>query len=373
MVILYMLRDPLLEAEISKRYRVEPGVRVPKYPQGLQLLRSLSPRPGAVIIADGLALNHSEGDLVGTVHEIRSQYRDVTVVVVTEDPNLHVREAHATVFLRLGKIEEAVAEIGRVLGLEERRGRRAWTVGVISNKGGEGKTTVAVGTALAMRELSRREGDKARILIVDLDLSDGNVAHSLGLDGDLPDLMALFEAERLTEACIREHIVPVQRFGVDALLAPLEVGAFLRVDSRELVQLRARLVDWYDVIVFDHNSDLTAKLNLVNLAACDRIVAVMTPTRYGVEGMRRLIPALATFVETERVRIVLNMALPEDRALVRELEREFGVRVIGAVPTGEGELRAFRQAQACGYPIPMRGRVWKEFRTIAEQLLEEMP
>lgn len=383
--ILYMMRDATLETAIGARYRVGSGSRVDTYPWGLQALRQQKPAPFAVVIADGLALDHSEGDLIGTVHEIRTERdggREMLIVVVTQNPDLQVREADAVVVLRPGRLEEAADQIAQTLRLTPKAVQEALTIGFISNKGGEGKTTVAAGLCMALtetlRDRARREHrPEPRTLLADLDLSDGNVGHCFGLDQGRPDLAALLgfdpQKERMSEQRIREHIVPVLHAGLDVLLAPLAPGAFLRVTSAAFTQIRSRLVGWYDLIGFDHNSQLMEKLNLVSLAACGLVVAVMSPTKYGYEGMRRLIPTLRSFKDLAEVRIVVNMALPEDRQVVKDLEREFQVPVLGLIPTGTSEIRDFRHAQHEGLPVP-RGRssVWKALREMAEKLCKEL-
>lgn len=383
-----MTRDGKLAEELADRYRVGTPIVVPSYPLGLQVLRAAGEEVYAVIVADGLALNHSEGDPVATVHEIRKTWPDVLLVVITENSSLTVREADGTVLLRGGRLAEAADEIAKILSLESKMAAHV-TYGFVSNKGGEGKSSVAMGTTLALLEVLRRRAQKEkrpepRGLIWDLDLTDGDVdilaGVGLGLDDregeqiemQLPDLLMLLDTRTQSEARIREHIVP-SKFGVDLLLAPLDLGALMALEKTEFLQLRRRLVEWYDLVSFDHNSQMDWQVNLESLANCDVVIAVMTPTRHGVRGMKRLLPTLDGVVERRRIRIVLNMGLPEDRKLLPRIEERFGVPVLGMIPTGTDEIRAFRLAQAEGRPVPMKGKVWQTYLEIAEKLAAELP
>lgn len=387
--ILYMARDGSLAAALAECYRVGTPIVVPTYPLGLQVLRSAAADIYAVIVSDGLALNHSQGDCVATVHEIRQTYKDVLVVVVTENASLTVREADGTVLARTGQEAQAADEIAKLLSLEPKVAARARTYGFVSNKGGEGKSSVAMGTTLALLDVlgKRAQRDKRpapRGLIWDLDLTDGDVdllaGVGLGLDDEdgeqvemkLPDLLALLDTRTMTEARIRQHIV-ASKAGVDLLLAPLDLGALMALEKTEFLQLRGRLVEWYDIVAFDHNSQMDWQVNLESLATCDVVVVVMTPTRHGVRGMKRLLPTLDGVVDRSRLRLVLNMGLPEDRGLLPKIEARFQVPVLGMIPTGSDEIRDFRRAQAKGQAVPMRGKVWDAFLKIAEKLAAELP
>ncbi len=385
--ILYMLSDEGLAAEVKKRYRATTAGVVATYPAGLGLLRSLRPEPTAVVLEDGLALDHSQGDPLGAVHEVRGWSNDITVVVVTENPDLQMREADAVVTIHHDRLAEAADAIAQALGLEARVTKRAKAVGFVSDKGGEGKSSLCMGTMLALQEVLRKQAQKHRtaqplLCTVDLDLSDGN--QEILADG-LPeeqisdiDLMLhpADEEQEVNVEWIKRNIVH-SRLGLDAVLAPCELGTLTALKKEEFLRLRARLLEWYDVLAFDHNSQMESLINATSLGMCDRIIIVMTPTRYGTRGTQRLLPRLTSLLHIGNVRLVVNQALPEDRnkKFVRELEETFALQegsVLGMIPGGTDEMRAFRNAQKAGLPVPMKGPIWNEFLAIAEKLARDL-
>lgn len=391
--ILYMLPDTAgkktLDGEIARLYRVGLGDRASNYPMGLGMLKLMPQPPFAVVIADGLAMNHSQGSPTQAVHDARQYRGDLRIVVVTANPDLRLREADKVIVTAPGEFAEAAHEVARFLGLAPRAVRQAWNIGFVSDKGGEGKSTVAMGLTLAMHTVlteraKRHELPAPRLALIDLDLSDGN-ADILVADRkreDLPDMMTLLDPEeQLTVERIRAHMVSTA-LGIDVLLAPLELGMLMGITGETFGQVRKPILNWYDIVAVDHNSNMDAQVNAASLDVCDRIIAVLTPTVYGVQGMRRLLPRLSSLphLDMANVRFVLNKALPEDRKLVAEFEAEFEVPCLGVLMGGTEEIRAFREAQRKGLPVPMRKKgllggstVWDSFLEMAEKLLAEMP
>jgi flagellar biosynthesis protein FlhG len=140
-------------------------------------------------------------------------------------------------------------------------------VGVISGKGGVGKTNLAVNVAIAARELG------ARVLVVDGDLGLANVDVLLGLTpsrsaADVLDGRAAL-GDVVTQGPRGIHVLPAAAARKDlTALRPRELAALL-------VPL-FRAAQAYDLVLVDTGAGIGPSV-LGLAAACERLLLVTTP------------------------------------------------------------------------------------------------
>jgi pilus assembly protein CpaE len=144
-------------------------------------------------------------------------------------------------------------------------------VTVFAAKGGCGKTTLAANLAAVLN----RDG-ASRVCLLDLDLTFGDVASSLGLvaSRSLVDVAAGF----------RSALTPFAP-GLDCLLAPVRPGDSERVAPGLVGDLLGELPRWYDHIVIG----TPARFSPLVLAALDRThhqVLLTTPERPALRNLR---------------------------------------------------------------------------------------
>lgn len=140
-------------------------------------------------------------------------------------------------------------------------------VGVISGKGGVGKTNLAVNVAVAARELG------ARVLLVDGDLGLANVDVLLGLTPSRSGADVLAHQVALSEAISEGprgiHVLPAASAREDlCALRPRELAALL-------VPL-FRAAERYELVLIDAGAGIGPSV-LGLAAACDRLLLVTTP------------------------------------------------------------------------------------------------
>jgi pilus assembly protein CpaE len=171
----------------------------------------------------------------------------------------------------------------------------------VSNKGGVGKSTLAVNVACG---LARRFPDD-EVLLVDLSLQLGTCALMLDISPATTILDAVHERERLDETLLR-HLTIRHASGLRLLAAPDDAVEAAEIDdeavSRVLTMARRRfkyiLVDTFPVL----DSVVMAVLDLSDLA-----FVVAQTTAPSIAGLARFLPVLEGLgVSASRQRIVVN-------------------------------------------------------------------
>jgi chromosome partitioning protein len=153
------------------------------------------------------------------------------------------------------------------------------TLAVCNQKGGVGKTTIA----LLLADAASRRGE--RVLLVDLDPqanATGASAVDLGGGATLADV--LVDPRRRT---LRDAIRP-SPWGLDVAVSSVELASKERnrrmADEHDLQRLLATLSDEYDLVVVDSPPSLGV-LTVNALAAAEAYLVVADPTRFALDGV----------------------------------------------------------------------------------------
>jgi len=204
------------------------------------------------------------------------------------------------------------------------------TVALLSGKGGTGKTLVTanLGAALAM--------DGLKVACVDFDIKMADLALVYGLgQAELQYNIAGY----LDGECRMEDLLhPVD--GVDGLWV-LPGGAELayvqRADRRKLLLLLDYLARSFDFVLLDTASGLDDD-HITAVQAADYVILVTQPKLTAVEDGRRvkyIVELMGTKVKmpTHLLGIVVTrFDMPDSHYSLSEMEMEFGLPVLGAIP-----------------------------------------
>jgi pilus assembly protein CpaE len=211
-------------------------------------------------------------------------------------------------FLRRPVSSSELAELLR--RIERLNGRAAGRVGKIacfvSNKGGVGKSTLAVNAAcgLAMRH-------PEKVLLVDASLQMGVCASLLDLTPTASLTDVAREADRLDETLIQQLATP-HGSGLHLLAAPANAVEAAEVDDEVLSRTLTLARRVYDFVIVD-TFPVLERVVVAVLDLSDRVYVVLeniVPTLLGTVKLVEVLRGLG--VTEERLRIVLNryMSLP---------------------------------------------------------------
>lgn len=220
-------------------------------------------------------------------------------------------------------------------------------IAVTSNKGGSGKTTIALSLATYLghaSENSVREGLEDRplkIIIVDFDVRDGQVGFLTG--HTTPTMLDLIKASPLTEDAVKDVIIHNSDLKIDMLLAP-KMPAYADELTmpfyRDLLRLLRRE---YDYIIVDTSVNyLDPLLEKVTYPDADAIIFVCDYVIQALLGMGRFFASIKNasrsrepgeFIDPEKFGIVVNKTL-QDTSLNKNMlvKAAQGIPILANLP-----------------------------------------
>ena len=234
---------------------------------------------------------------------------------------------------------------------------------VYSAKGGVGKTTVAINMAAALADR-----DRARVLVVDLDLQFGDIAIVLGLQNEVKNIGQLaphatdLSAEHLSRA------VASYQGKFDVLLAPDTPDQAEQMSGDLVTSILSVARAEYDYVVVDSPPAFTDEI-LAAFDVSDLQILVTTPD---LPSMKNLVVATDTLNriglhEVPRVGLI-NRYPPDSNLGKKTLEagvsKVTGALVVETIP----ELAAVAASSVnggCAYHAPFSAKVKKAFNGLA--------
>lgn len=316
-----------------------------------------SRRPGLVIVEMG----SDAGELVRFAREVSTEAPECEIVATYRadafGPEAPVSDAiiagvRAGVrdFLRRPLSTEDLQRIlDRLPDSEEgvASGRSAGRVVCLtSNKGGVGKTTIAVNLAC---RLARSAPD--RVLLVDASLQLGICAQLLDLDPSVTLLDAVREIDRIDETLLRE-IALRHDCGLHVLPAPPDAVAASEVGEEGLARVLAVARRSYDFVVVDTFPVLDGAVIAI-LDLCDLACVVFQSTIPCVLGIERYLRVLDDVgLPRGRQRLLLSRSHARFRGelAASDIERRIGRAIDLRVPYS----RAALESMNTGRPVALR-------------------
>lgn len=200
----------------------------------------------------------------------------------------------------------STVELGALLKRAKRQtatriDRNGQIVSFISNKGGVGKSTVAVNSACG---LAKRLGE-GRVLLIDASLQLGVCASLLDLTPATGITDAARERSRLDETLLRELATP-HSCGLHLLAAPADAIEAAEIDDETMTRILTLARRSYDYVLVD-TFPLFDRVVIAALDLSDRVYVIsesVVPTLQGTVKLVELLDELD--FPRDRRRIVLN-------------------------------------------------------------------
>lgn len=249
--------------------------------------------------------------------------------------------------------------LGRVLksGGSRNGAAHGKLVGFVSNKGGVGKSTLAVNAAcgLALRH-------PERVLLIDLSIQMGVCASMLDLRPPATITDAVRQHDRLDETLLRQ-VATVHSSGLHLLAAPAGAVEAAEIDDESVIRLLTLARRAYDFVVID-TFPMIDRVVLAVLDLSDRAYVVLenvVPTLLGAMKFVELLDGLG--FERSRQRIVLNRftSLPGSlpaadvaHRLGREVDFVLPADKHVVIAANAGEPYVMRASRWFGYGPPLR-------------------
>jgi len=203
---------------------------------------------------------------------------------------------------------------------------RSRTIGFFGGKGGTGKTTLAVNTAVALAKKSKR------VALIDLDLQFGDVNMMLELEPKDTIIELVQERGGINIESIRSFSM-IHSSGMTVLCAPKSAEFAELVEGRHIETIIDVMRPYFEYII----ADLPPSFNDVSMAAvenCDEIYLVYNSDILSLKNAKVCMTILDQLQHKEKVRIIINKNI---NGLIRykDFERMFGMPVFGVVGTDD--------------------------------------
>lgn len=205
-------------------------------------------------------------------------------------------------------------------------------VGVISIKGGVGKTSTVVSLGATLSN-----NFKKRVLVVDANFSAPNLGMYLGIENPENTINDVLKDEKEISKVINKwnelDVIPASAIG-----AKIENPFKLREKLRGLKEL-------YDIILIDSSPSLNEEI-LATMIASDELIVVTTPDKPTLESTVRAIE-VAKKRKTPIIGLILNRVYGKKFELsMDDVEKEAGVPVLALIPHDLGFLEVLSKNNA---------------------------
>ncbi len=240
------------------------------------------------------------------------------------------------------------------------------TITIFSNKGGVGKTFVAVNLACAIAVKGKR------VLIVDLDLGVGqDMARMLNLAPvhSIVDVLAASEGDAKKDIITKYALVHACGLHyLPAVSTPKQIGHITPDGIRLFFRNAAQ---YYDYIIVDAGNTFSESLISV-LDSSNLIMLVATPDILAVYQIKNSLDILQSLhFPTKMVRMVLNRAESRGGVAWQEVKTALACGIFGLIPSdGKTVGIALNRGVPCVIDSP-KARVSESFFELADSLSDE--
>ncbi len=235
------------------------------------------------------------------------------------------------------------------------RAKKGTIISFFCTKGGVGKTTLACNTAVALAQ-----DYKKKVVLVDLDLSSGDVAVMLNLNpkNTLADMVQ--EQDTLDSPLVESFLVQ-HLSGLKVLPAPLSPEHAELVKAEHIQQLLKILKDNYEYVIID-TAPVYTDINLNVLEASDRILLPLNQDLTTLKHVKKAQEILAALNYDSKIRTVLSQHSSEGLK-IKELQKNLGISLSAIVPE---DFKTVRNAINKGVPFVMNQQHTKVAQSIGK-------
>lgn len=258
--------------------------------------------PHAVLLVQ----DQQEDNLFDTAQHIYQGFPGCAVVLMVKDLSIDViktaMQAGVREVINQDNLDELEASLLKAAQLEQSRavGIRSdpRVIAFFSGRGGSGKTTIAVNSAIALA------GSGQRTVLIDLNLSFGDSAILLNIKAkdtiaELVQEKSTFGIDEIRSFCMQHAS------GVSILCAPSSPEHGEYVNSRHVELLINQMRPYYDFIVLDLPCNIN-ETTITALESADNIVMVTRKDLSGLKTTKQMLDIFRTLQQSEKVQLLLN-------------------------------------------------------------------
>ncbi len=230
-------------------------------------------------------------------------------------------------------------------------------IGIISGKGGTGKTVVTINLADAIYKYYKK-----KVLIVDCNITTPHIGLYLGLYSTPVSLIDVLLGTEPVEKAIYKDV-----HGFDILPAPLKLTDLKNVNWELLNEKISALNDNYEYILLDSSPGLNRE-SLITLSSCNESLFVTNPIVYSVADLIKC-KDVCKEKNINTLGVILNMVHKKKYEMKRdEIYTMLGINTIFSIPyTDDIPTSLIKKIPA----VEFSPHLLNKFKSIAKLIVEK--
>ena len=343
MAITVLIADDIEEtrASISRLLSLDADIKViSQAVDGRDAVSKTADLKPDIVLMD---INMPVMDGIAATEEINFRSLDSSVIIMSvQEENEYLKKAMLAgardYIVKPFSNDELVDTIKRVYNLDkEKRSssvKKAFStepqiISFFGTKGGVGKTTLAVNTAIALRQST-----KAHVVLVDLDLQFGDVAAAMNIKPrqSIADLVQ--ESSEIDRELLESYLLVHKPTGVKVLCAPLKPEHAEIVSQSDVEHILNMLRENYQYVIVDtacyFSEPVLSALEMSNTIFMISALDVLT-----VKNTKLALHIMETLNMHGSINIILNSADETMGMKSEDLEHALGYKVRSSVPNNE--------------------------------------
>ena len=213
-------------------------------------------------------------------------------------------------------------------------------VGIISAKGGVGKTTTAINLSSALDYFKRD------VIVVDADFRNPNIGIHLGASNFDKNIHGALKGKYSIKETVYKH-----HTGLKIVPGSISYHDTVKLPHENLVDVILDLANTSEVVIIDSTPGLDGPSKEV-IKASDYILVITTPDIASVTASLRSIN-LATELNKKILGVIVNMHTgSKDDMKIKNIETFLGHKVIGIIPQDDSIKQAFHKRMPVVHLMP---------------------
>lgn len=336
------------------------------YNQGYEYIRSLGNQ--AVVFID--ISDNQDSETQGIVENIRL-YTPRIVITSTDystDNIVKAMRLGAKEFLPKPLIKEDLRRVLTLLQkIEPEEESASKIIAVYSNKGGIGKTTLAVNLAA---EIARTTGDKTAL--VDLNLQLGDVSTFLNLNPTFDVSYAINNLMEKKEDALIKAFEQYKNTNLYVLSDPNYIEQSECITPQKIEKLFSALKKVFPFIVVDLSSNIDEN----SLKILDISDLILFTTIVNIPAIRNAQRCLNLFKSRrypqDKVKVVLNRYMENDEIKLEDIETTLGEKVYWKIPNNYFSIMEAINKGVTVSEVSTNSNIANSFRDFAGKIADDM-
>ena len=310
------------------------------------------------------------------VQDLLTTVRSSMVVLVTDNISVDLVNKAAGYGIRKVMPFTGVApqdfseELKTVLALEQQRSLdsnegkkvRCKVLGFFSGKGGTGKTTIAINTAISLA----REGK--RVMLLDLDLQCGDVAISLDADSKYSIVDLVQDRGGITIENINNFSVD-HSSGLRVLCAPKSAEFAEYVQASAVEKIIDIMRPFYEYVIVDMSTTFN-DITITACESCEEIFMVYNTDILSLKNAKMSYDILDQLHQKDKLQFIINKY---EKGIIKpaDFTKMFGMEIYYVIPyDGKTAISSVNKGQPAVISDP-RSTLGSSLRHLTEKVIAE--